>query len=168
VKFQDVAKINQPLALLNVAAPRGIFAGVVALPPVEIVQVRAEDELSAFDGGDRNAVADWAAAFGANAGVDELGRDGPVPGNAAIVFVIDSGAVDRAERSGRARVPVLAVGPVVVQDGNATNVAERELGFIRLEIAPKPAVAAIETTRAAVVGAAVGHGFPSYLSAKAL
>ena len=67
-----------------------VLAGMLALPPVEIMQVAAEGQWSTFNGGDGNAVADWGAAFTAYAGGDELRRNGPVPGNATIALVIDS------------------------------------------------------------------------------
>ena len=67
-----------------------VFAGMLALPPVEIVQVAAEGQRSAFNGGDRNTVVDQSAAFAAYAGGDELRRNRTVPGDAAIALVVDS------------------------------------------------------------------------------
>lgn len=54
-------------------------------------------------------------------------------------------------------MPVLAVGPVVVWDRDAANLAERKLRFIRCGVAPEAGIAAIEAAGAAVVRSAVGH-----------
>jgi hypothetical protein len=54
-------------------------------------------------------------------------------------------------------MPILAVGPVVVEDGNAANLAERHMAFVRHGIAPHAGIAAIEAAGAAIVRAAVGQ-----------
>ena len=67
-----------------------VFAGMLALPPIEIMQVAAEGQRSTFKGGDRNTVVDRGAAFTADAGGDELRWNGTMPGDAAIALVVDS------------------------------------------------------------------------------
>src|SRR6266436_2563834 len=54
-------------------------------------------------------------------------------------------------------MPVLAVGPVVDQHGEAANLAERKLALIRRWVSPNAAVTAIETAGSAIVGSTVWH-----------
>lgn len=81
----------RPVLMLPDPVTHGrVFAGVLALPPIEIMQVAAEGQWSAFNGGDGNTIMDWGAAFTAYAGSDELRRNGAMPGDTAIALVVDS------------------------------------------------------------------------------
>jgi len=145
-------------ALPDALAPRRVFIRVLALPPLQIVQVAAEGEWSAFHGGNGKPIMHGAGALVADAGAYGLGRNGAMPGDAAVALVIHSRSIDRADGSGRARVPVLAVGPVIVENGNATNFAEGGLALVRRRVAPDAAIATVEAAGAAVVRPAIGHG----------
>lgn len=157
---QESLAYSDTLILTDPMTHGRVFAGMLALPPIQIMKVAAKGQRCAFQARDRDTVLDRAAAFVAHAGVDEFGFHDAVPRDAAIAFVVDSGGIDWTERNRRARVPVLAIGPVVIQNGNAANLAKRHLASVRRRVLPYAAIAAIEAAGTAVVRPAVGHEGP--------
>ena len=110
--------------LPDALAPWRVFLRVLALPPLQIVQVAAERDGCALHGGNGDPIGDGCSTLVADACLDELWRNESVPGNAPVPLLINAGRIDRANGVASARVPVLAVGPVVSQHGDAAYVAE--------------------------------------------
>src|SRR5690348_12997533 len=72
------------LVLPQVAAHRCVFIGMLALPPLQVMQVTAKGERGSFYSGNGNAIVDRVAAFRASAGLNELRRYGAMPGNSSV------------------------------------------------------------------------------------
>lgn len=134
-----------------------VFLRVLALPPLEIVQVTAEGEWRTFDDSNGDAFREGFAAFIAYAGANVLRFNRAMPGNATISRFVKTGSVDGADGFGCARVPVLTICPVVSEHSNAANLAEGRYLLVGLGIAPDATVAAVKAACTAVIRAAVGH-----------
>src|SRR5438445_8713541 len=97
---------------------------MLPLPPVQIVQVAAEGDGRALHGGNRDPVIDECPTLAAHAHLDELRSNKSVPGNPSISALVSAGGINRADGFAGTSVPVLAVGPVVSQHGEATYLTE--------------------------------------------
>lgn len=97
---------------------------MLPLPPLQIVQVAAKCDGWALHGGNGDSILDGYATLAAHAAVDELRRNQSVPGNPSIAVLINAGRIDRANGIAGMCVPVLAVDPVVTQDGDTAYLAE--------------------------------------------
>ncbi len=95
-----------------------------AIPPLEIMQIAAELPALALDGGHCDAVSERLAASAAHAGLSGFWRDRTTPGNAVVSVLVKTGGVNRPDGPARARVPILAVRPVVDEHHKAANLAE--------------------------------------------
>jgi hypothetical protein len=136
-----------------------IFCGMLTLPPLQVVEIAAEDSRRALDGGNANAIGKSLAAFAANAPADLLRFNRSMPGNSAVSIFVETGGVNGANGFAGAGVPVLAVRPMIGEYCKPANLAERHVLFVGRRVAPDPAVAAIEAAGAAVVRSAVGQVF---------
>jgi hypothetical protein len=130
---------------------------MAALPPSQVASVAAENLHGAFHSGHADAVVKRLAAFAALACASRLRLNCAVPGNAMVTTFIQARGINRTNRPLRARVPVLAIGPVVSQDGQLADLAKRHLLLGGRRIPPHSTVAAIESAGAAVVWSAVGQ-----------
>src|ERR1051326_8862218 len=133
-------------------------------PPCEVMKIATKGRGSPFHNRKVNPVMDRPATLGAAAAIDKLRLDGPMPRDPPVTLIIDSRAIDWAARNRRSRMPVFAIRPVVVRNGNMANLAKRQLAFVWLRIPPHTAIPAIEATRAAFFRPAIGHGFPVSLT----
>lgn len=136
---------------------RRVFYRMLALPPDEIVQVATERKWRALHAGNGNTIFKSGAALVANPAVTLLWRHDAVPGNAPVPILIKAGRINGPDWLAGARMPVLAVGPVIDQHSEAANLTERQLALIRCRISPYTMVAAIEAASSAIVGSAVWH-----------
>ncbi|SRR5579871_5294017 len=144
-------------AFPDIAAHRRLFVRMLPLPPVQVVQVAAERDRCALHSGNGNPIVDGCRALTAHARLDELWRNKSMPGNPPVSALINARRIDRANGTARASVPVLAIGPMVSQHGDATNLAEWGLCLIRLRISPNAAIAAIEPAGPAIIRATIWH-----------
>src|SRR5260370_11302046 len=143
--------------LPDIFAHRRSFAGVLALPPFQIVQVAAELDRGSVRNGDGQPLLKAFPAFVANPGLNMIRFDGPVPGDAAIPVFIQTGRIDWANRFAGARVPVLAICPMVRGERHGTDSAIGRLAAIGLGIPPDAPVAAVISAGSAIIRSAVGH-----------
>jgi hypothetical protein len=134
-----------------------IFLRVLTFPPLKIMEVAAERARRGLGDSDSDTFSKSLAAFAAPASTHVLRLHCAMPGNPTVSCFVETGPVDRADWFARARMPVLAVGPMVDKHDRAANLAVWRLLVTRRGISPDASVAAIEAARAAVVGASVGH-----------
>src|SRR5260370_25329119 len=92
--------------LPDIFAHRRSFAGVLALPPFQVVQVAAELDGRSVRNGDGQPLIKAFPAFVANPGLNMIRFDPPVPGDAAIPVFIQTGRIYWTTRVACARVPV--------------------------------------------------------------
>jgi len=97
---------------------------MLPLPPLQVVQVAAEGDGCALHGGNGDSIVNGRPTLAAHAHLDELWSKKSVPGNASITALINAGRVDGADWLAGVGVPVLAVGPVISQYGDAAYLAE--------------------------------------------
>ena len=142
----------------DVAAHGCVFIRMLAMPPVQIVQVTAELFWSAFNHGDLQTISERPAAFAARSAPYLLWFNDAVPWDAPIAILIQAGRIDRADCRPCARMPVLAVCPVISGERNTAQFTKRHLDFVRRRISPDTPVAAVESACSTIVRAAVGHG----------
>src|SRR2546425_3183662 len=141
--------------LPDIFAHRRIFAGVLALPPFQIVQVAAELDWGSVRNGDGQPLLKAFPAFVANPGLNMIRFDAPVPGNAAISVFIQTGRIDWANRFAGARVPVLAIRPMVRGERHGADPAIGWLVLIGLGIPPYAPVAAVFFAGSPIIPSAV-------------
>src|SRR6476469_4086878 len=110
--------------LPDFGAHRRCVMRMLPLPPLQVVQVAAEGDGCALHGGNGDPIVNGRSTLAAHAHLDELRSNKSVPGNASITALINAGRVDRADWLAGVHMPVLAVGPVISQYGNATYLAE--------------------------------------------
>ena len=110
--------------LADIGAHWCFFIWMLPLPPLQIVQVAAERDGCALHGGNGDPIGDGCPTLVADSSLGELWGNQPVPGNAPVPLLINAGRIDRANGVASARVPVLAVDPVVSQYGDAAYLAE--------------------------------------------
>src|SRR5260370_12469010 len=143
--------------LPDIFAHRRSFAGVLALPPLQIVQVAAELDGRSVRNGDGQPLLKAFPAFVANPGLNMIRFDGPVPGDAAIPVFIQTGRIDWANRFAGARVPVLAICPMVRGKRHGADPAIGRLVLIGLGIPPDAPVAAGVSPRSPIILPPVGN-----------
>ena len=143
--------------LPDIVAHVRVLFRVLAFPPLQVVQIAAEDQPRALDGDDSNSVSKSLSAFTASASTYGFRLHCAMPGNSPVSVFIETGSINGADEFFRPGMPVLAVRPVISQHGEAANLAERKLLFAGYRIPPDTAVAAIEAAGAAVIRSAVGH-----------
>jgi len=153
-KFQ-IPFLNPNLS--NPRAHRRFLLRMLAAPPVQVVEVAAEPARSAFDQGHLYAVRKMSAAFAADSGCAFVRLDVSVPGDAAVSALVESGGINRTDGFTCARVPVLAVGPVVTGDRRLPDLTKGPQVFIWGRVTPDALIAAVESACAAVIRSAVGH-----------
>jgi hypothetical protein len=73
-----------------------IFCGMLALPPLQVVEIAAEDSRRSLDGGNGYAIGKGLAAFAANARADLLWLNRSMPGDSAVSVFVQTGRVDGA------------------------------------------------------------------------
>lgn len=137
-----------------------IFLRVLTFPPLKIMEVAAERARRGFGDSDSDTLSKSLAAFAARTSTHVLRFHCTMPGNSTVSCFVETGRIDGADWFARARMPVLAVGPMVDKHDHAANLAVWRLVATRRGISPDAPVAAIEAARAAVVGTSVGHLTP--------
>lgn len=141
----------------DVVTHRRVFAGVLALPPLQVVEIAAEQLRRGFYGSNAKAISKGLTALTADTSADLLRINAIVPGNSMVSIFVKARCVDGANGLADASVPVLAVRPVIDGHRQPANLAVRHLLFVGQRVAPDPAVAAIEAAGAAIIRAAIGH-----------
>ena len=140
-----------------IAHGRG-FNAMLAFPPQQVMQVAAKLFWRTFYKGDFQTIGEMPAAPGTDSGSNPFGFNIAMPRNAAVAALIPAGGINRSNRMASSSMPVLAVSPVVCHDCNAANFTVGTFIFIWRRISPHTTIAAIESARRAVIGAAVRHG----------
>src|SRR5579864_5079348 len=97
----------------DVGTHRRFLVWMLPLPPLQVVQIAAKRDGRALHGGDGDAVIDGCAALVTHTGLNELGRDQSMPGDAPVPLLIDAGSIDGTNRFAGVGMPVLAVSPMV-------------------------------------------------------
>lgn len=115
-------------------------------PPHQVMEVAAKLIERAIRRNNFQPLVKGCSALAADS-CSDLGRlIGAVPGNTAVTALVKSGSIDRADRLTGARVPVLAIGPMVVCNWNATNPAKRHLIRVGVRVPPFTPIAEVEST----------------------
>ena len=143
--------------LADVPTHRRILARMLALPPVEIMQIAAELQGRRFGSDNRQSFRKSCAADMAGSACDLLGFDCAMPRNAPVTALIETRGIDRALRIATARMPVLAVCPMVGKYLESADLTKRRDALIRRRISPDTAIPTVEAARAAIIRSAVGQ-----------
>src|SRR5580765_7931692 len=110
--------------LRDVLAHGRFFIWMLPFPPLHVMQVAAEFDRRLLHRSDRDSICNRCATLVTRASLDQFRLYHSVPGNALVSMIINARRIDWADRATSAGMPVLAVGPMVGQNGRATNFAE--------------------------------------------
>src|SRR5882672_10819069 len=109
--------------LPDVLAHGRFFIWMLPLPPLHVMQVAAEFDRRPLHRRDRYSICNGCATLVTRTGLDQFRLNHSVPWNALVSMVINARRIDWADRATSAGMPVLAVGPMLGQNGRAANFA---------------------------------------------